>query len=187
LRDGLTFGDLQTEIRVLRESLESEMVGHHFAYIAQDKAKEYLNWQRTWKRVLVTFDEAKQEIENAVICFSLELYSATAFHMMRVAEIGLRSLTLKIGVILKHSIELEDWNTVLVAVERKLEELHNAPKTSVRQADLKLYSDAASHLRYMKAWRNEMAHARSVYEEGEAKSVLTRVRELLELMCPVSA
>jgi hypothetical protein len=184
LRDGISFRDLQTELRVLRETVDYELVGHQFAYIAQDKTQEFLNWRHTWKRVLETFDEAEKEIDQATICFSLELYSATVFHMMRVAELGLRSLAVKIGVTLKHAIELEDWNTVLVAVDRKLEELHNAPKSPVRQTELKLYSDVASHLRYMKAWRNEMAHARCVYGEGEAKSALTRVRELLELMCP---
>ena len=184
LRDGITMGDLKTELRVLRETIDAELIGHEFAYIAQNKTDEYRNWNAIWKRVLENFDEATKEIDQAVICFAMELYSATVFHMMRVAELGLRSLAVKIGVTMKHSIELEDWNTVLVAVDRKLEELHNAPKSPSRQAELKLYSDVASHLRYMKAWRNEMAHARAVYGEGEAKSALIRVRELMELMCP---
>jgi hypothetical protein len=184
LETEITAGDLATELRVLRETIASELTDHDFAYIAQDKKKVYREWQTEWKRVLENFDEATKEIDQAVICFAMELYTATVFHMMRGAELGLRTLAVRVGVTLKHSIELEDWNTVLLAVDRKLEELHNAPKSPSRQAELKLYSDAASHLRYMKAWRNEMANVRAVYGEGEAKSALTRVRELLELMCP---
>jgi len=186
LRDGITFGDLLTEMRFLKETVDDELIGHQFVYIAQDKTKEYLNWEHTWKRVLSNFPDVKQEVDQAIICFSLELYTATVFHMMRVAECGLRILAGKVEVNLKHSIEVEDWNTILVAVEQTLDQLHQAPRSTDRQRDIKLYSDAASHLRYMKAWRNEMAHARSVYEEGEAKSALTRVRELLELMCPAT-
>jgi hypothetical protein len=184
LRDGVTVGELEVELRVLRETIESEVTGHEFAYIAQDKTTEYRNWKGTWKRVLDNFDEARKEVDQAVVCFALEFYTATVFHMMRVAEIGLRSLASKISVTLKHDIELEDWNTILKAVDKQLEDLHNSPKTASRQAELKVYSDVASHLRYMKAWRNDMAHVRCVYNEGEAKSALTRVRELMELMCP---
>jgi hypothetical protein len=108
LRDGISYPDLKTEIRFLQETVDAELVGHQFAYIAQDKTREYLNWQQTWKRVLGDFRDAKPEIEQAVICFSLELYTATVFHMMRVAELGLRSLAGKVNVTLKHAIELED-------------------------------------------------------------------------------
>lgn len=186
LRDGVGFPDLRTEIRVLQETVDGELVGHQFAYVAQDKTKEYLNWQATWGRVLDTFQDAKKEIDQAVICFSFELYMATVFHMMRVAELGLRNLAAKVNVTLKHSIELEDWNSILVAVENRLDQLHNAPRTPIRQTELKLYSDVASHLRYMKPWRNDIAHCRFSYEEGDAKSALTRVRELMELMCPTA-
>ncbi len=187
LRDEITYPDLKTELRVLQETVDAELIGHQFAYIAQGKTKEYLNWQHTWKRVLCTFPDAKPEIEQGVICFSVELYTATVFHMMRVAELGLRDLATKIGVSLKHSIELGDWSTILTAVDDKLDQLHNSQKTPTRQAELKWYSDAASHLRYMKAWRNDMAHCRSAYGEGDAQSALTRVRELMELMCPVAS
>jgi hypothetical protein len=132
---------------------------------------------------LSSFDGARDDIKNADLAFSVELWGATIFYVMRAAKFGLRQLAIHVGVTLKHPIEVEDWKTVLDAVDSRLAKLHNAPRSPLRQEELKKYSDAASHLRYLKEWRNEMAHARSVYNEGEASSALTRVRELMELMC----
>ena len=187
IRDGITFGDVCTEIKVLREAIDSQLCFRRFAYIADEKTKELDKWRNTWANVLTQFPDAEDEIRNAVLCFSVELYTATVFHMIRVAELGLRQLALKLAITLKNSVELEDWKTVLNAIEKKLEDLHNSPKSAVRQQDLRFYSDAASHLRYIKQWRNDISHMRCVYYEPEAKSSMLRARELLELICPVAA
>ncbi len=179
--------DIRAELKQLKKNIEIVLSERIFVCVEEDKTNEFLQWEKTWKRVLDHFSGAKYDIGEAVSCFAVQSYTATVFHMLRVAEFGLRSLAGTLGVILKHDIEVEDWHAVLKAVEDKLEALQKISRSQAREAELKLYSEAASHLRYLKAWRNEMAHVRCSYGVGEAISSLTRVRELLEPLCPVTA
>jgi len=41
------------------------------------------------------------------------------------------------------------------------------------------YSSAMSHLKYFKTIRDEVAHARGIYDEGQALSALGKVKEFM--------
>ena len=54
-------------------------------------------------------------------------------HLMRVIEVGLRILGKHLGPIeLKRAIEFEDWRPILTAVEKKIGQLENEPRTAER-------------------------------------------------------
>ena len=46
-----------------------------------------------WESVRNQFPSANTEIEEASKCFALDRYTAVVFHLMRIMEIGLRSLS----------------------------------------------------------------------------------------------
>jgi hypothetical protein len=124
-----------------------------------------------------TFDEARQDLKDAGNCLAASLPTASVFHLMRVAEHGLRKLARKLGVKLTHTgkpmpIEFGDWNKVITAIKNK-----------ITQAKLELYSNAADHCEYMKdIWRNNTAHTRKPYSGPEAEGVLGRVRDFMQFL-----
>jgi hypothetical protein len=179
--------DVRRELKTLQRNIEIVLSERIFVYVGESETEEFLRWEKTWKRVIDHFSEAKYDIGEAVTCFAIRSYTATVFHMMRVAECGLRTLTNTLGVTLKHDIEVEDWRTILEEVDKKIEKLQNSPRSLGRESELKIYCDAASHIGYLKVWRNDIAHARCTYNEGDARSSMMRVLALLEPMCPVTA
>jgi len=63
------------------------------------------------------------------------------FHLMRVAEHGLRALARKQRITLKRNrpIEQADWNEILSALEARSKHVENSSRSAKRDADLEFY------------------------------------------------
>lgn len=188
LRDGLTWGELRTQAKVLREAIESELQYRRFAYVPTGNAllhdKFALNWDAIWSR----FPASKEDSLRAADCYALEQDTACVFHLMRVSEIGLRAIAKKMRVTLKDKgkpmpVEFATWDKVINGIRTKITQAHAMSKSVRRAKQLQFYSDAADRCTYIRdIWRNEAAHTRKNYNHGEALGVLTRVREFMELL-----
>jgi hypothetical protein len=172
--------DLATEIRVLREAIEDDLKSISCFFLPREQYKHWQQPQSFSKQVSERFSKAQTDIISAGRCFAVEEYTACVFHLMRVAERGLRTLANHLDVTLKHDIVLEEWDPILQAVDRKLRDLHNEPRTTERESDLRFYSEAANQFRYFKdTYRNYVSHSRDPYDEGQAESVMNRVGEFM--------
>jgi hypothetical protein len=167
----------------IRHSIQVELGERRFAYIPPSNDKYFEQEKLFGDEVYEKFKRARQDIKDAGNCLAASLPTAGVFHLMRVAEHGLRSLAQKLRVRLTHTrkncpIEFADWNKIVEACENRIEEARKLPAGPKRQAKLELYSDAADHCTFMKdIWRNTMAHTRKSYKESEAIGVLERVRD----------
>jgi hypothetical protein len=164
---GITYQEAKHEFTVLRQCIEADLEKRLFAFIEPKRVELSSEMPERWADVLKNIPDAKADIEDAHLAHSLELHTATVFHLMRVAEHGLRVMAKKMRVSLDLKdkkgivpIEFADWQKVITAIKNKLSVVGALPTGSKRQAKLEKYSDAADHCVFMKdIWRNTVSHA----------------------------
>ncbi|MFZ0737261.1 MAG: hypothetical protein WBL70_02540 [Candidatus Acidiferrales bacterium] len=188
IRTGISWAELRNQIKVLHEAIHADLCYRRFAYVPTAKAtlhdKFALVWENIWKKV----PDAKEDSQRAIDCYALEQNTACVFHLMRVAEFGLRSLAKTIRVRIKHKgqfcpLEYGEWNKIIAAIRNKIDPLRQQPIGLKREAKLEFYSDVADHCTFMKdIWRNNVSHAREPYNETEALAVLERVRGFMKFL-----
>jgi hypothetical protein len=126
---------------------------------------------------ILSFPSAASEIIWAGRCLAVGLPTASVFHSMRAAEIGVRALGTALGVTFCFPIELAEWQNILDQIDAKIRNLKNQPRSPQKDSDLEFYSQAAAQFRYFKdGWRIRVAHARATYDEEQATDVVDHVR-----------
>jgi hypothetical protein len=159
-----------------------------FAFVQASKAKPLDEVSKDWAVVWQRFPQTKIDAEHAVECYALEQNTACIFHLMRVAELGLRDIAKKVGVKLTDKgkpqpIEYATWDKVINGIKTRLTAAHAKPKSERRSRQLQFYADAADQCTYIREmWRNEVSHTRKSYNDGEALGVLGRVRDFMSLL-----
>src|SRR5208282_5491043 len=88
-----------------------------FAYIPAPNDKYFERDDMFGAKVYDRFPPARDDIKDAGNCYAASLYTACVFHLMRVAELGLRAIADKVGAEITHSgqaipLEYGDWNKV---------------------------------------------------------------------------
>lgn len=177
------------ELELLRSDVIMELSKKKFAHIPSPNDQYFEQDLLFGLQVNQKVPLAVADIRDAGNCIAASLDTAAVFHLMRVAEHGLRALAKKLRVSLKHKgqpipVELADWNHVITEIKNKIAAVSQLPKGSrQRQAKLELYSDAADHCTFMKdIWRNNMAHTRKPYKQSEAIAILDRVKDFMQFL-----
>jgi hypothetical protein len=186
----LTYREAEHELVFLRQCIEADLEKQLFAFIEPENAKLFGAMDKAWEEVFARIPDSKPDAEDAHISYMVELYTSTVFHMMRVAEHGLRILAKKLHVAsaLKHKghiipIDHAEWQKVIDAINNKLNKLKLLPGGPKRTSQLEKFSDAGQHCLFMKdIWRNTVSHARQPYNESEAKAALDRVHGFMRFV-----
>lgn len=180
--------DLMVQLQELRTDIVEDLRFRRFALVPFDKTEIYDKgipaWQTVWKR----FPKAEHDTREAIDSYVLGLNTATVFHAMRIAEMGLRALARRLRVTVSHKkgpmpIDLADWEAVITACRNEITRLRTLAKGHKSALRLQLYSEAAEHCGFMKdIYRNPVSHARKVYNAGEALGALTRVYDFMQFL-----
>jgi hypothetical protein len=127
--------------------------------------------------VAQNFPSVSHEITEAGKCLALGRNTACVFHLMRIVEVGLRTLTSVLRVRVKKT--KPTWNDFLVAIENRIKP--TPPKKNPWQKHEGFVSEAVIYIRDMsKAWRNPLAHEISVfYDEEDARVIFQHVETLM--------
>src|SRR5271165_1539626 len=125
-----------------------------------------------------------REMRESGCCISCGLWTASVFHSMRAAEIGVKGLGNKLGVAFPDKpIELAEWHQILDQSDSKIKAIGQLPKSIQRDEDQLFYSTAAAQFRYFKdGWRVRVAHGRAIYVEAEAIKLLDHTRDFFETL-----
>jgi len=134
----LTYSELEVQTRVLREAIEDELRLRRFAFVPTERANKLDNIDKYWASVQQQFPSAKEDIRSAVECYALDCNTACVFHLMRVAEYGLRALARERRVKLPKNRPLEwaEWNDVISGIIKKTDALANQRRGPARDAAL---------------------------------------------------
>jgi hypothetical protein len=177
---------LLRDLIALRNSLIVELDQRKFAYIPPPNDAYFERTNLLGVKVHERFPEISPDAKEAGNCISAGLYTAAVFHLMRVAEYGLRAIAkeLRVKPLCRKKIvpiEEADWEMMIRAIRDKIEEIRQLPKTAKRRrVDLSEYSDAADHCAFMKdIWRNNVSHTQKPSIEPDALQALSRVRDFM--------
>jgi hypothetical protein len=178
---------LQVAISSVYGALLGNLSTRFFLFVPADKAKHYQNAEM-FGAAVVRFPEAIEDMSDAGTCYAANLPAACVFHLMRVAEFGLRALARKLNVSLRDKgkpchIEYATWNKVLEGVDTKIKKLRAKSAGAKKNEELQFYSDAAEHCRHVRdIWRNEVSHTRTRYNEHEAFAAMNRISDFMQLL-----
>jgi len=195
-----TWGKMGDEFRIFWEVLEPNLRERRFVSIDVRRddllsdllgephgLKTYGEHEKpspVWPRIFERFPSIKEECEEAVYCYALERNTASVFHSMRVAEIGLRSLARRMKVTLPKGKPLEwgQWLEVLEQMEAKTKAILKTSKAGpVKDELLAFYNGSiAQFYGFKDEFRNQVMHKRKSYDGGHAESALTRVRDFMD-------
>lgn len=175
--------DPRQELRALRDGVQVELGKLHFAAISSTNGRFFEQEKLFGDSVDKKFEQARGDIKDAGNCLSAGLPTACVFHLMRVAEFGVRSLAKRVGVKLRKPVEFATWGEVIQGINRTLNSIRTQAHGFRANRRLQFYSDAAERCVYIKdLWRNEVSHTRKRYTEGEALEAMGRVRGFMEML-----
>lgn len=131
------------------------------------------------------FPSAAEDIRAAGNCLAAECNTAAVFHLMRVAEVGLRSLARDRRVKLprKEPLELAAWETVIKDLEKAEDTIRQYPKTAAQQAQYSFHHGAMKQLaRFRDVFRNQLMHAREHFGPDHATAIFEAVRDFMQTL-----
>jgi hypothetical protein len=168
---------LHENIKSLRYLIKKELTKQSFLFMPQDDAKWYKKEDLFGPEVSNKFRDAVRDIKEAGNCYATGLDTACVFHLMRVAEYGLRALARERGVKWESKLlEYAQWGAIIAGIEKKVEPLEQARAGPEKDAALQFYRGALGDLRAFKdIYRNPVTHPRYIYEKHEALKALDHV------------
>lgn len=191
-RLGRLFTDLRTrtpspaylahELPVLLEAIEDDVRTEYFFHYRRDKALLFPRIVSDWAQTLRRFPSTAPEIEEGVDCYALEHNTACVFHMMRIAEQGLRALSRERQVsFARKPLEWATWQEMLDQIESSGRAAARAlPAGIQRDAALAFYSGATGQIHGFKdTFRNVVMHVRRSYDELDALKAINQVRDFM--------
>jgi len=181
-----TFENTANQLKALLDAIEDDIKTERFYHYPKNKGMLTLTFEADWSKTIQAFPTAKLEIFDAVDCFGLGHPTAAVFHLMRVAEYGLRALARERKVTLPKNkpIEWGTWQEILNKIDEGINGRIGIAKTAkagpVKDEALAFYNGALGHFLFFKdMYRNMVMHARQRYDELQAEIALNHVREFM--------
>jgi hypothetical protein len=156
-----------------------------FVYVPAPNDKYFEQDEMFGAKVYDRFPLARDDIKDAGNCYAVFLYTACVFHLMRVAELGLRAIADKVGAEITHNgqaipLEYGDWNKVIEKIATKITAARKTVNPAEKEKIIGRYSEANDRLiRVRDQWRNDISHTRTRFNEPETRGILERIKELM--------
>lgn len=185
---GLEQQRVAEKLRNIRIVMQNELTERWFIGLSQDVVEIFDRPEPFFREGFAAFPAAQDDMCSACRTYALDQGTACVFHLMRIAELGLRSLARTLKVQISHKgkfcpLEYGEWDKIITAIKNKIDPIRKLPAGPNRQAKLEFYSDAADHCTFMKdVWRNNVAHTRKPYSKSESLTVLERVRDFMHFL-----
>ena len=184
-KPNVTLGVMESEIKHVHAGINRELAKWQFVPIQPDMVRFFNQDTLFGWEVFDKFENARGDIREAGNCIAVGLPTSAVFHLMRVAEYGLRKIAGSLRVTLTHRgknqpVEFADWDKIITGCNNQIAKARLLASGAKRQAKLELFSDGAQHCLFMKdIWRNSTSHTRSPYSQSEAVSAFDRVRDFM--------
>jgi len=197
---------LAAHLAHVQATINARMPYVRFFILANDRLKYYDNLEIFGDQVVSKFPSAKFDITEALNCLALERNTAAVFHLMRVAEWGMRALAADLGVkgvpknrkaVSKAAvaslpptrtkytpIEFSEWEKILQELSNSVaQKMQNTKRGSKKQALQEFYYPVLQDIQAIKdAYRNHVMHTRRVYSQEDADAVLSHVLRIMKVL-----
>ena len=156
----------------LGQAISSEMQSRLFLWIPPEKIKYYDQAELFGPGVNESFPSTERDVRSAGTCYAADEGTASVMHLMRVLELGLNVLALKLGI----AFERREWENVINDMECVIKKINGPHAGNDWREQQRFYSEAAKDFRYFKnAWRNHAMHAHEHYDPSEERLILEHV------------
>jgi hypothetical protein len=185
LHNPFEWSELNTRSRALRDAVEVELRQYLYYQYPKNKGERLRVWQDEWKTTLSAFPSARDDIYSAVDCYALQHNTASIFHSMRIAELGLRALAKerKIRLPKKRPLEWGTWLEIIKKLDAEILAIGSKKPGAPKDNALEFYSGARADLNGFKdEYRNSVMHVRATYDEHQALRALVTTHAFMERM-----
>jgi hypothetical protein len=161
----ISYAMVLAELHILGQAIEDDIQTEYFYHYQRQKGALTRRVGVEWQATINSFPSSEKEIDEAIDCYGLEHNAACIFHMMRVAEIGMRALARERLVSFpKHPLEWAEWENVIDQIESKARGATvGMPRGPERDAARAFYTAAVAQLRAFKEDpKPDHAHARQL-------------------------
>lgn len=179
---------MRFQLQELHMALARDLKPHLFMAIPPDDVAKYDQKRLFGPKVNRNFKSTRFDVAEAGNCYAVGRYTACVFHCMRVLEKGLHALVHDInakhnaGIVFKKRIEEKNWGEILGKIDCALKESNKQNlNPQPTKADFRFYSKATIHFEhFLRAWRNDVSHARKSYNQTEAQEVMDHVEAFMK-------
>lgn len=181
--DGRDWNVVSALLRNFHASLTDDLASSYFLAIPQERSHYYEKADNAFgNEVANEFPEATEDIAAASRCLALDEWTASVFHLMRIAEIGLHRLAKHLEIPMADTVNLEQWGVIIDQIQSRIGDLEQQlPKSRSKSDKLQAYSDLATKLMLFKlAWRNHVSHSRATYDERQATRIWGCIEAFME-------
>ena len=186
-----TPNDLPPKLEALRDLIESEASKRHVYAISRRKGDALRDGVLSpdWDAIIEAFDVG-DDVGSACLCMAVDEHNASIFHLMRVAEMGLRAFARERGVrSLTHKgkpkpLEWGQWQEILNKVEDSVDAVEKKLRPGpAKDAAMSFYRGTLGHYHAFKdVYRNQIMHVRGNYNEHDAARAMFQVREFMRVL-----
>jgi len=158
-------------------SIQHEYLHKCFLYVP-NADKMHLEANQFSFMAVAKFPSASYDMFESGKCFALDRHTACVFHLMRVLEIGLKALCVKLDYIPKN----DNWHEVLKELPEAIRKKFNPHIGNPNwKEEEHFYSQLAVEFRHFKnAWRNYVMHAHEKYGRDEADAIYAHVKSFID-------
>lgn len=181
-----------SEMPHLIDAVQHEIGARQF-FVLSDRTESYFERANLFGReVSEGFPSACFDIQEAGSCLATDRSTAAVFHLMRVAEWGLRALCADTGLLrIKNKskggtvrytpISYVDWEQMLSQLHPKIDaKINRLRRGKVKQQSQEFYYPLLQDLRaFRDAWRNHVMHTRAIYTVDDALAILNHVKRFM--------
>ena len=158
----------------LRERIEHELEGKVLFVVSSRTELLDQSTPLFGIQVFDAFPSASDDIAEAAACLALGRSTACVMHLMRAAEVGLKSLGAALSVGAQN-----DWGSYLREIEKAM--AAKAKTSGKRSHQEQFYAEAAASFDHLKrAWRNPSMHVEKTYSAERAEAIFNAVRSFMQ-------
>jgi hypothetical protein len=178
-------------LTLFHEQFLRECREHVWVRIDEQYVESFHNKHPWGEAVSKRFPNVDGDIRAAGIAMGIELFTAAVFHLMRVAEAGLKWLARKLKVSLTDNrkplpVDEATWNKLIDGINGRIRATRQKVKGPKTRVSLERYASAAAHCDYMKdMWRNNVSHSHRSYNAPEAEAATQRVRDFMQFLAAI--
>jgi hypothetical protein len=179
-----TWAELFRRSVALRDAIETEFKEYLFYQYPKGKGEKLKAWREDWGKSIAAFPAIELDVFAATDCYALQHNTASVFHSMRVAEIGLRAVVRERRLTLPKDkpVEWGTWQEIIRALDDEIKAIGVHKRAGeAKDKALEFYSGARADLNGFKdEFRNLVSHVRVNYDEFQAIRALTNVNTFME-------
>jgi hypothetical protein len=176
-----TYGNLRDVLGHIHETLKDELSLVHVFAVETRYAKYYEGTEPLFgEEVATKFPSAAFEIDEAGKCLAFGRATASVFHLMRILEIGIRSIARGLEIPDPVKPAERNWGIILKGLRSGIDA--KWPHQANRMAgDGELFESLYASLDAVKnPWRNSTMHVESKYTPDEAEYIFGAVRGFMK-------